>query len=57
MFKLNKGAISWKSSKQCNMAIPNIDDEDIAKNNDAFKDAVWFKNFLSDLGVFPISPI
>ncbi|KAJ9557472.1 hypothetical protein OSB04_012086 [Centaurea solstitialis] len=50
VFTLNGGAISWKSSKQDTIAYSTIEAEYIAAS-DAAKEAVWLRNFLSDLRV------
>ncbi|KAJ9546652.1 hypothetical protein OSB04_019195 [Centaurea solstitialis] len=50
VFTLNGGAISWKSSKQDTIADSTTEAEYIAAS-DATKEAVWLKNFLSDLRV------
>ncbi|KAJ9553795.1 hypothetical protein OSB04_017840 [Centaurea solstitialis] len=50
VFTLNEGAISWKSSKQDTIADSTTEAEYIAAS-DAAKEAVWLKNFLSDLRV------
>ncbi|KAJ9543591.1 hypothetical protein OSB04_023298 [Centaurea solstitialis] len=50
IFTLNGGAISWKSSKQDTIADSTTEAEYIAASN-AAKEAVWLRNFLSDLRV------
>ncbi|KAJ9552609.1 hypothetical protein OSB04_016654 [Centaurea solstitialis] len=50
VFTLNGGTISWKSSKQDTIADSTTETEYIAAS-DAAKEAVWLKNFLSDLRV------
>ncbi|KAJ9567714.1 hypothetical protein OSB04_003680 [Centaurea solstitialis] len=50
IFTLNGGAISWKSSKQDTIADSTTEAEYIAAS-DAAKEAVWLRNFLSDLRV------
>ncbi|KAJ9558488.1 hypothetical protein OSB04_013102 [Centaurea solstitialis] len=50
VFTLNEGAISWKSSKQDTIADSTTEAEYIAAC-DAAKEAVWLRNFLSDLRV------
>ncbi|KAJ9561794.1 hypothetical protein OSB04_006954 [Centaurea solstitialis] len=47
---LNGGAISWKSSKQDTIAGSTTEAEYIAAS-DAAKEAVWLRNFISDLRV------
>ncbi|KAJ9552405.1 hypothetical protein OSB04_016450 [Centaurea solstitialis] len=50
IFTLNGCAISWKSSKQDTIAVSTTEAEYIAAS-DAAKEAVWLRNFLSDLRV------
>ncbi|KAJ9567138.1 hypothetical protein OSB04_003104 [Centaurea solstitialis] len=50
IFTLNGGAISWKRSKQDTIADSTTEAEYIAAS-DAAKEAVWLRNFLSDLRV------
>ncbi|KAJ9547978.1 hypothetical protein OSB04_020521 [Centaurea solstitialis] len=50
VFTLNGGTISWKSSKQDTIADSTTEAEYIAAS-DAAMEAVWIKNFLSDLRV------
>ncbi|KAJ9538856.1 hypothetical protein OSB04_031589 [Centaurea solstitialis] len=50
VFTLNGGTISWKSSKQDTIADSTTEAEYIAAS-DAAKEAVWLRNFLSDLRV------
>ncbi|KAJ9560577.1 hypothetical protein OSB04_005737 [Centaurea solstitialis] len=50
VFTLNGGASSWKSSKQDTIADSTTEAEYIAAS-DAAKEAVWLRNFLSDLRV------
>ncbi|KAJ9542072.1 LOW QUALITY PROTEIN: hypothetical protein OSB04_028578 [Centaurea solstitialis] len=50
VFTLNGGAISWKSSKQDTIADSTTEAQYIA-TSDAAKEAVWQRNFLSDLRV------
>ncbi|KAJ9544958.1 LOW QUALITY PROTEIN: hypothetical protein OSB04_024665 [Centaurea solstitialis] len=50
VFTLNGGAISWKSSKQDTIADSTTEADYIAAS-DAAKEAVWLRNFLSDLRV------
>ncbi|KAJ9544942.1 hypothetical protein OSB04_024649 [Centaurea solstitialis] len=50
VFTLNGGAISWKISKQDTIADSTTEAEYIAAS-DAAKEAVWLRNFLSDLRV------
>ncbi|KAJ9556962.1 hypothetical protein OSB04_011576 [Centaurea solstitialis] len=50
IFTLNGGAISWKSSMQDTIADSTTEAECIAAS-DAAKEAVWLRNFLSELRV------
>ncbi|KAJ9544970.1 hypothetical protein OSB04_024677 [Centaurea solstitialis] len=50
VFTLNGGAISWKSSKQDTIADFTTEAEYIAASGVA-KEAIWLKNFISDLRV------
>ncbi|KAJ9565636.1 hypothetical protein OSB04_001602 [Centaurea solstitialis] len=50
VFTLNGGAISWKSSKHDTIADSTIEAKYIAAS-DVAKEAVWLRNFLSDLRV------
>ncbi|KAJ9561697.1 hypothetical protein OSB04_006857 [Centaurea solstitialis] len=50
VFTLNGGAILWKSSKQDTIADSTTEAEYIAAS-DAAKEAVWLRNFISDLRV------
>ncbi|KAJ9566384.1 hypothetical protein OSB04_002350 [Centaurea solstitialis] len=50
VFTLNGGAISWKSLKQDTIADSTTEAEYIAAS-DAAKEAVWLRNFISDLRV------
>ncbi|KAJ9535406.1 hypothetical protein OSB04_un001478 [Centaurea solstitialis] len=50
VFTLNGGTISWKSSKQDTIADSTTEAEYIAAS-DAAKEAVWLRNFPSDLRV------
>ncbi|KAJ9553104.1 hypothetical protein OSB04_017149 [Centaurea solstitialis] len=50
VFTLNGGTISWKSSRQDTIADSTTEAEYIAAS-DAAKEAVWLRNFLSDLRV------
>ena len=50
MFTLGGGAISWRSVKQSCIANSIMISEYVATCEVA-KEAVWFKKFLSDLGV------
>ncbi|KAJ9546934.1 hypothetical protein OSB04_019477 [Centaurea solstitialis] len=50
VFTLNGGAISWKSSKQDTIADSTTEAEYIAASDSA-KEAVWLRNFITDLRV------
>ncbi|KAJ9544136.1 hypothetical protein OSB04_023843 [Centaurea solstitialis] len=50
VFTLNGGAISWKSSKQDTIADSTTEAEYIAASDTA-KEAVWLRNFITDLRV------
>ncbi|KAJ9566323.1 hypothetical protein OSB04_002289 [Centaurea solstitialis] len=50
VFTLNGGVISWKSSKQDTIADSTTEAEYIAAS-DAAKEAVWLRNFITDLRV------
>ena len=52
VFCLNGGAVSWKSSKQDTVADSTTEAEYIAAS-EAAKEAVWIRNFVSELGVVP----
>ena len=52
VFTLNGGAVSRRSSKQDTIADPTTQAEYIAAS-DAIKEAVWLKNFITDLRVVP----
>ena len=56
VFTLNGGAVSWKSSKQETVADSTMEAEYIALN-EAAKEAVWMRKFLSELRLFPIPRI
>ncbi|GJR16265.1 putative RNA-directed DNA polymerase [Tanacetum coccineum] len=51
-FLLNRGAVTWKSSKQDTVADSTCESEYIAAC-EASKEAIWMKNFIGDLGVVP----
>ena len=53
VFTMNGRAVSWKSSKQATIADSKTEVEYIAASG-AAKDAVWYKKFISELGVVPI---
>lgn len=52
IFTLNRGAVSWKSSKQSTVADSTTEAEYIVAA-EAAKEAVWIRNFISELGVVP----
>ncbi|KAK8636397.1 hypothetical protein V6N13_124143 [Hibiscus sabdariffa] len=52
VFRLNGGAVSWKSSKQDTVADSTTEAEYIAASK-AAKEAVWIKKFVTELGVVP----
>ncbi|KAK8506813.1 hypothetical protein V6N12_000384 [Hibiscus sabdariffa] len=52
VFCLNRGAVTWKSSKQDTIADSTTEAEYIAASK-ATKEAVWIKKFISELGVVP----
>ena len=52
VFTLNGGAVSWKSSKQSTVADSTTEAEYIVAA-EAAKEAVWIRNFISELGVVP----
>ena len=52
MFLLNGGAVSWCSSKQSVVAGSTCEAEYMAASEGA-QEAVWMKEFITDLGVIP----
>ena len=52
VFIMNRGAISWKSSKQDVVAQSTTESEYVAAS-EAAKEAVWMKKFIEELGVVP----
>ncbi|KAK8665472.1 hypothetical protein V6N13_005639 [Hibiscus sabdariffa] len=52
VFRLNGGAVSWKSSKQDTVVDSTTEVEYIAAS-EAAKEAVWIKKFITELGVVP----
>ena len=52
VFKVNGGALSWKSSKKETVAGSTTEAECIAAL-EAAKEGVWIRKFLIELGVFP----
>ncbi|KAK8597134.1 hypothetical protein V6N12_065610 [Hibiscus sabdariffa] len=52
VFRLNGGAVSWKSSKQDTVADSTTEAGYIAAS-EAAKEAVWIKKFITELGVVP----
>nr|GEU89722.1 hypothetical protein [Tanacetum cinerariifolium] len=53
IFLLNRGAVTWKSSKQDTSADSTCEFEYIGAY-EASKEAIWMTNFIGDLGVIPI---
>jgi hypothetical protein len=51
---MNRGAVSWKSSKQDTVADLTTETEYIAASA-AAKETLWIRNLLIDLGVIPDS--
>jgi len=51
VFKVNGGAVSWKSSKQETVANSTTESEYIAAS-EAAKEGVWIRKFLIEHGVF-----
>ncbi|KAL0448676.1 UNVERIFIED_CONTAM: hypothetical protein Slati_1424000 [Sesamum latifolium] len=58
VFKLNGGAVAWKSSKQATTVDFTVEAEYISASEVA-KEAVWMKNYIQELGVVPsiVEPI
>jgi hypothetical protein len=52
VFVMNGGAVSWRSSKQSVVARSTTEAEYIAASDSA-EEAVWMKDFISELGVVP----
>nr|GEU39626.1 retrotransposon protein, putative, Ty1-copia subclass [Tanacetum cinerariifolium] len=52
VFLLDGGAVTWKSSKQDTVTDSTCESEYI-EACEASKEAIWMKNFIGDLGVFP----
>ena len=52
VFILNGGAVTWRSSKQQNIAHSTTESQYIAFN-EATKEAVWLNKFINNLGVIP----
>ncbi|WVZ70236.1 hypothetical protein U9M48_018916, partial [Paspalum notatum var. saurae] len=52
VFRLNGGAVSWKSTKQDTVADSATEAEYIAAS-EAAKESVWIRKFVSELGVVP----
>jgi hypothetical protein len=52
VFVMNGGAVSWRSSKQSVVARSTTEAEYIAAS-EAAEEAVWMKEFISELGVVP----
>ena len=58
VFTLNGGAVSWKSSKQ-ETTVDSIIEAEYITAFKATKEAIWVRNFISELGVVPsiINPV
>jgi hypothetical protein len=52
VFCLNRGAMRWKSSKKDTVADSTTEAEYIA-TSEAVKEAIWIRNFVSELGIVP----
>ena len=52
VFKVNGGAVSWKSTKQSVVAQSTMEAEYVAAA-EAANEAVWLRKFVKQLGVFP----
>jgi hypothetical protein len=52
VFCLNGGMVSWKSSKQ-DTAVDSMTKAEYIAASEAAKEAVWIRNFVSELGVVP----
>ena len=52
LFCLNRGAVSWKCSKQDTVADSTMEAEYIVAS-EATKEVVWIRKFISELGVIP----
>jgi hypothetical protein len=52
IFKVNGGAVSWRSGKQPIVAQSTMESEYIAAS-EAANEAVWLRKFVIELGVFP----
>ena len=55
-FMLGAGAVSWKSKKQTSVALSSTEAEYMALTQ-ATKEAIWTKQFLTELGLFSNKPI
>jgi hypothetical protein len=55
LYTLGGGAISWRSSKQRNVALSSCESEYVALS-DAGKEALWFRMFLGELNLVPSTP-
>nr|GEX37316.1 putative retrotransposon protein [Tanacetum cinerariifolium] len=51
VFLLNRGAVTWKNSKQDKVADFTCESEYITACK-ALKEAIWMNNFIGDLGLF-----
>jgi hypothetical protein len=54
VFCLNGGAVSWNSSKQ-DIVVDSMMEAEYIATSEATKEAVWIRNFISELGVVPSS--
>ncbi|KAK4420095.1 Retrovirus-related Pol polyprotein from transposon TNT 1-94 [Sesamum alatum] len=52
VFRINGGAVAWKSSKQATTADSTTEAAYIAAS-EAAKEAVWMRNYIQELGVVP----
>ena len=52
VFTLNGGAVVWRSIKQSSIVDSTMEAEYIVAS-EAAKEAVWLKNFLTNLGIVP----
>jgi hypothetical protein len=50
VFYLNGAAVSWKSSKQ-DTIVDSMKEAEYIAASEATKEAVWIRNFISELGV------
>jgi hypothetical protein len=52
VFYINGGAVSWKSSKR-DIVVDSTTEVEYITASEAAKEAVWIRNFVSELGVVP----